>query len=165
MKSSKIIVVVVFLISILCLKPCWAEEAVSPVSEVEQVKAELLQEASEERRKEEYQPKWQKDFEVMQRQANDAMAQNIKLNLEHKRLEEETIRLGQEVKERQEKNQDLKSKVGELKDLSNDKVWKTKVLAQERRSQDELDTKNKELQEHEGKIKFLEQKIAVARFK
>ena len=165
MKSTKIILILIFLIAILYLKLCWAQEKGSLVPEVEQVKAELLQEASEDRNKDEYQPTWQKDFETLQRQAQDAMAQNIRLNIEYKLLEKETVKLSKEVKDRQEKNQDFRKKVGELKDLSNAGAWKAKVLAQERQFQNDLDIKNKELRERDSKIKFLEQKIAVARLK
>ena len=165
MKSTKIILILIFSISILYFKLCWAEEKVSSNAEIERVKAELFQEAAEDQEKEEYQPVWQKDFEALQRQAHDAMAQNMRLNIEHKLLEKETIKLRQEIKDRQKKNQDLRKKVDDLKELSNEKAWKAKVLAQERRSQEDLDIKNKELQEHERKIKFLEQKIVVARLK
>jgi hypothetical protein len=93
MHLPKLILILFITIFIVPFKLSWAQERGASVSEIEQVKAELLQQVVENQKKQEYRPKWQEDFEAMQVQANDSMAQNTRLNIEYKLLEKEAIRI------------------------------------------------------------------------
>lgn len=143
----------------------WGQQTNSVASEIEEIKAELMQEASKRRELEEYQPIWQGDLEALQQQVNDLMAQNARLSIEQRELENELPKLEAEVNEKEKINKELAAKVGVLKELSDDKAWDAKVFAQDRQAQERLSIKNNELMRYDDKIKYLEQKISVARSK
>lgn len=165
MKSKKL----VFILNIILLNTfvgiSWAQQTNSIASEIEEVKAELLQEASKRREREEYHPIWQGNLEALQQQVNDLMAQNARLSIQQRELESELPKLETEVNEKEKINQDLSIKVNGLKELSDEKVWDAKVSAQDREALKRLSIKNNELMEYDAKIKYLEQKISVARSK
>lgn len=165
MKSNNIVLVLILLIAVSYFKPCVAQEKGPAVSEIEQVKAELMQKVVENQKKQEYRPKWQEDFKTMQMQANDSMAKNIKLDVEYKLLKKEELKLQSEVKERHDKNQDLSRKASEQQEMLDENKWNAKTASQARQFQESIAGKNKELEDYERKIQFLEQKIAVARLK
>lgn len=165
MKSKKLVLILVISIFIFKSGTSWAQKDSSQLSEVEQVKAELLQDAAQITAAEAYQPKWQEDFRALQLQANDLMARNLKLNIEQKTLQNEIMKLEIELQEKQEKNQEVRGKIEEQKSLMDEKAWKAKTAAWERQYQDEMDAKNSELKEYQSKLTYLEQIIEVARLK
>ena len=165
MQSRKLILILFITISILPFRLSSAQGQGASVSEIEQVKAELLQRVVENQKKQEYKPKWQEDFEVMQVQANDSVARNIRLNIEYKLLEKEALRLQDEVKERHDKNRDLRKKTDQQQEMLDEKRWKAKIASTQQQAQEAIAGKNKELEDYERNIKSLEQKIAVARLK
>jgi chromosome segregation ATPase len=163
--KSIVIFILTIVVAILYIKPCAAQEQGPPVSEIEQVKAELLRKVVENQKKQVYKPKWQEDFEAMQLQVNDAMAQDIKLNIEHKILEKEALRLKSEVQDKYERYQKLKKNTDEQREMLDEKKWKAKIASQEQEFQEAIAERNKKLEGYERRIKSLEQKITVARLK
>ncbi len=143
----------------------WGQETNSTVSEIDVIKAELLQEASRKRDSEQYKPIWQGDLDALQKQLNEQMAQNARLSIEQRELESEIARLEVEVKDKEKINEELAAKVGSLKELADEKAWSMKVSAHEHEAQKQMSLKNNELQTYDTKIKYLENKIAVARLK
>lgn len=143
----------------------WGQETNSTILEIDAVKAELLQEGSKRRSSEGYQPKWQGDLDVLHKQLNEHMAQNARLSIEHRELENEIARLEVEVRDKEKVNEELAAKVGGLKELADEKAWSVKVSDQEHEAQKQMSLKNHELQSYDTKIKYLENKIAVARLK
>ncbi len=165
MKSNEIILILNIVLLNTFVGISWGQETNSVASEIAEIKAELMQEASKRRDREEYQPLWQGDLEALQKQVNDLMAQNARLSIQQRELESELPKLEAEVNEKEKINQELSAKVGGLKELSDEKVWDAKVSAQDREARERLGIKNNELMGYDAKIKYLEQKISVARSK
>ena len=141
------------------------EQMNSSVSEVEQVKLELFQQANENSKRQEYHPQWQQDFESLQLKLNEEVARNMRLSIEQKLLMREEVRIKKELSEKQALNDDLKSKVQAQEYLQDEKRWKENLAAQERSFQQILLEKNKALKDSQREIKSLEDKISVAQLK
>lgn len=135
------------------------------LSDVEQVKAELYQQASENRKRQEYNPQWQKDFEDLQLKVNEEMARNMRLNIEQKLLAKEEVRLKKELTERQALNLDLKTKLQEQEYLQDEQKWKADQASQEREYQALILEKNQALKVSQREIRSLEDKITVTQLK
>lgn len=164
MKFEKLIFIVLTAMSILWFKPCDAQNKPT-LSEVEQIKQELYQQVIENERRYNYEPQWQNDFEMLQLEANGYMAQNLKLDTESKLLEQEELKLKAAIKEESSKNQELRKKLGAQLEVLDEQKWKGKVKDEERRLQESIASKSKELKEYERDIKSLEQSIGVTRMK
>lgn len=143
----------------------WGQETNSILNEIEEIKAELLQEASKRREREEYQPLWQGDFEALQKQVKDLMVNNSRLSIQQRELENELSGLEAEVNSNEKINRELSAQIDEFKELSDQKVWDAKVSAQEKQFQERLGLKNNDLLGLDAKIRYLEQKIFLARSK
>lgn len=143
----------------------WGEQTKGIPPEAEEVKVELMQEASRLRDRDLYEPAWQENFEILHKQVNDQMAQNARLNIQQKEMEKEIARLQTEVEEKEKIGRELSVQVAELKVLADDKAWETKTSERERFFQQQMAVKNNELQTLQQKISFLDDKTAVVRSK
>lgn len=164
MKSRKIVLILVLSMLTLSIKNSLAQDN-AKLSEVEQVKSELFEETAQISSVPNYRPQWQEDMITVQLQANNLMAQNIRLSLEQKTLQKEILNLEANLQDKQKKNRELRIKIGGHQALLDEKAWKTKTSVDDRRQQEDLSLKNSELKDYESKIKYLEQKIEVARLK
>ncbi len=137
----------------------------APLSDIEQVKAELFEKVAENRKSQEYKPDWQKDFESLQFKLNDEIARNMRLNIEQKILQNEETKLKKELQDKQKKSLDLESKVHDQVELQDQKKWKARIADEQKQFEKQLADKNRELKENQRDLKLVEDKVTVAQLK
>jgi chromosome segregation ATPase len=144
-----------------------APAAASNPDEVKKVRAEMdaQYEKWADEQREQYLPKWDEHVTDMNLLAERLVAENDRLAREQQSLLEEWKVVEADLQKQKNANADLRAEISRKKDLMDDKRWKEKAAGQVKALQQELDDKNKELQELDRQAGSLGKKIQLGQLK